>query len=249
MTPLLLVLTLAAVVISAIAQRVAGLGFAMLLAPFLVLIFGPYSGILLVNLLGATSAGIMFIRVRSFVDWGMYWRLAVPAVVMSVPFSILALALPAAPLEAGVGFLLVLALAVSVVLHRGPRTIDGPGVRTATGLSSGITNALAGVGGPTVSVYAVISRWDQRKFAATVQPYFMTIGLAAMATKSVVDPGEWPVLSGWTWAALLGMILLGMYVGERVARFIDDRTARKAVIIIAFLGAVSTMVKGLINLM
>jgi uncharacterized protein len=248
-TPLLLALTLATIVVSALAQRVAGLGFAMLLAPFLVLIFGPHSGILLVNLLGAVSAGVMFIRVRSYVDWGMYLRLAIPAVAMSVPFSVLALALPAAPLEAGVGFLLLLALAISVALHRGPRTIDGPGVRTAAGLTSGITNALAGVGGPTVSVYAVISRWDQRKFAATVQPYFMTIGLAAMATKSAVDPGEWPVLSGWTWVAMFGMILLGMYAGERVARLIDDRTARAAVIIIAFLGAASTMVKGLINLM
>lgn len=248
MTPLLLALTLAAVVVSAIAQRVAGLGFAMLLAPFLVLIFGPYSGILLVNLLGAVSAGIMFIRVRDYVDWPMYWRLAIPAVAMSIPFSILALAVPAAPLEAVVGFLLVLALAVSMALHRGARTIDGPGIRTTAGLTSGITNALAGVGGPTVSVYAVISRWDQRRFAATVQPYFMTIGLASMATKSVVDPGEWPDLSPWTWAAMFAMILLGMYAGERVAKFIDDRTARAAVIVIAFIGAASTMVKGLINL-
>lgn len=63
MTLPLFILALAAIVVSAMAQRVAGLGFAMLLAPFLVLLFGPHSGILLVNLLGAISSGIMFVRV------------------------------------------------------------------------------------------------------------------------------------------------------------------------------------------
>ncbi|WP_026535239.1 sulfite exporter TauE/SafE family protein [Arthrobacter sp. H14] len=249
MTLPLFILALAAIIVSAMAQRIAGLGFAMLLAPFLVLLFGPHSGILLVNLLGGISAGIMFIRVRTYVDWSMYWRLAIPAVAASIPFSILALALPAAPLEAGVGFLLLLALLLSLALHRGGRTIDGPGVRTVAGLSSGITNALAGVGGPTVSVYAVISRWDQRPFAATIQPYFMTIGFAAMATKAVVDPGEWPPLEPWMWVAMMAMIGVGMYFGERVAKFVHDRTARRAVVVIAFLGAAITMVKGLITLL
>ncbi len=245
MTLPLFILALAAIVVSAMAQRVAGLGFAMLLAPFLVLLFGPHSGILLVNLLGAISAGIMFVRVRTYVDWSMYWRLAVPAVAASIPFSILAVVLPAAPLEVGVGFLLVVALLLSVALHRGTRTIDGPGIRFTAGLTSGITNALPGVGGPTVSVYAVISRWDQRPFAATIQPYFVTIGLVSMATKAIMDPGQWPPLEPWMWVAIVAMIGVGMYIGERVAGYVADRTARRAVIVIALLGSTSTMIKGL----
>jgi uncharacterized membrane protein YfcA len=239
---------LAVILVAAMAQRIAGLGFAMVIAPFMVLMLGPHSGILLVNLCGAISAGVMFLRVYRDTNWRMYWSLTLPALLASVPFSILALALPAAPLQVAVGVLLLAALITSLALHRGAVTIDGPGVRAATGLSSGITNALAGVGGPTVSVYAIVSRWDQRSFAATIQPYFVTIGLASMTTKAITDPGEWPELAGWMWAAIVVVIVGGMAIGEVIGRHVPDKLARRAVIVIAFVGAAATLIKGLLEL-
>lgn len=217
----------------------------MVLAPFMVLIFGPHSGILLVNMCAAVSSTIMFTRVWRDTDWRMYRSLTIPAILASIPFSILAFVLPAAPLEIGVGVLLLAALITSLVMHLGSVTMDGRGLRFVTGLSSGMTNALAGIAGPTVSVYAIVSRWEQRPFAATIQPYFATVGLVSMITKSVVDPGQWPPLNGWMWVAIVFAIVGGMLLGERIGKHVHDRVARRAVIVIAFLGAGATLVKGL----
>lgn len=68
MTLEILLPTLALIFVAAAAQRIAGMGFALLLSPFMVLIFGPHSGILLVNLIAAISSSIMFSRVWRDVD-------------------------------------------------------------------------------------------------------------------------------------------------------------------------------------
>ncbi len=128
-------LVLAAVFVGAVAQRVTGLGFALVVSPVLVILLGPFDGVLIVNLCGALSAAIILAGVRRHVEWRRYLFLAIPALVGIVPGALLAYLLPDEALEIGIGRLLIAALTTSLVLRRTARAIDGPGVMAGFGFA------------------------------------------------------------------------------------------------------------------
>lgn len=242
------VLVLLAIFVGAIAQRIAGLGFALLIAPFLVLILGPHEGVLMVNICGVVSSTLIMARVWRDVDWSMVRWLSVPAIAGSVAGSVATAYVPAAPLSVTVGAVVLAALLVSLVLQRSDVVVRGNPPKVLAGLAAGLTNSMAGVGGPAVSAYALLARWPQRPFAATLQPFFVFIGLVTLGTKFAVDPGQAPALHAWMWAAITAVIVLGIYAGERLARHVRDEHARLAVVVIAFAGALAALVKGLADL-
>ena len=240
---------LAAVLVGAVAQRIAGLGFALLVAPFLVIILGPHAGVLLVNLCGVVSSALILGRVWRDIDWSMFRWLVVPSLFGSVPGSFLAVAVPSAPLSVTVGGVVLVALTVSLLLQRSDVVVRGNPPKAVAGFTAGITNAMAGVGGPAVSAYALLSRWPQRSFAATLQPFFMVIGTVTLVTKLLLDPTQAPVLEPWMWAAILGAIVAGIFAGEKLARFVRDDQARLFVVAIAFVGAGLAVVKGMVDIL
>lgn len=249
MTTGLFLLILLLVLIGAMAQRIAGLGFALLIAPFLVLLLGPREGVILVNICGVVSSALIMSRVWKDIDWRMFAWLVIPSVLGSVPGSLAAVYVPTAPLAVIVGGIVLIALTVSLVLQRSSVVLTGNTSKAVAGFSSGLTNAMAGVGGPAVSIYALLARWPQRPFAATIQPFFVVIGLVTLAVKLLLDPAQVPPLDGWMWVLVGAAIIGGIFAGEQLARFIRDRHARFAVIVIAFLGAATALVNGLLDLL
>jgi len=244
----LLGVILVAIFLGSAAQRIAGVGFALLLSPVLVMLLGAHTGIMMINICSVVSCGLIVPRVWSDIDWSMFRWLTVPALVGSVAGSILAVNLPSAPLVIAVGAVVIAALALSVLMHRASIKVSGNAPKAIAGLGSGLTNSLAGVGGPTVSAYAVLARWPQREFAATLQPYFFLLCLATVGVRLWLDPTDLPQLQWWMWAALAAMIVAGIYVGEKLMRHIKDDHARVGVIVIAFVGAAAALVKGVLDL-
>ena len=237
-----------AIFIGAVAQRIAGLGFALLISPFLVIILGSHGGVLMVNVCGVVSSALIMFRVWRDVDWSMYRWLAISAVVGSIPASIAAVYLPAAPMAVVVGAVVLVALGVSLLMQRTSVTVTGNGAKAVAGFASGVTNAVAGVGGPAVSAYALMARWPQREFAATLQPFFVTIGIVTLSAKLYLDPGQMPPFEAWAWALIALMIVGGIYAGEKLQRHVRDEQVRVAVIVIAFIGAGAALVKGVLDL-
>lgn len=232
-------------VIGAVAQRVAGLGFAMLVAPFLVLLVGPQHGVFLINVFGTVSSLLIVPRVWRDIDFSMYRWLAISAVAGIIPGAVIAMLLPEAVLYTVVGGLVLVGLILSVALSRTTFVVRGKPARAVAGWSAGLTTAMAGVGGPAVSAYAVLARWPQREFAATLQPFFATIAATTLVTKLIVDPAGTPVLDWWMWAVMTVAIVIGIFGGEWVGRYVTDRAARVFVLFLAFVGALMTFIKGL----
>jgi uncharacterized membrane protein YfcA len=242
-------IVLASVLVGAVAQRIAGLGFALLIAPFLVIILGPHAGVLLVNICGVVSSAIIVGRVWRDIDWSMFRWLVVPSLFGSIPGSFLAVVIPSAPLSVTVGAVVLVALTVSLVLQRSDVVLHGNAPKVVAGFTAGLTNSMAGVGGPAVSAYAVLSRWPQRPFAATLQPFFVCIGSVTLVAKLLLDPSQAPVLAPWMWVAIGLAIVGGIVAGEKLGRFVRDDQARLFVIVIAFVGAAFAVVKGLADLL
>lgn len=243
-----LVLVSSVVFIGAFAQRITGMGFALVVSPFLVLLLGPFSGVLVVNIASVLSALIVLARVRREIEWRRFTWLVIPALVGIVPGSILANELAPGWLELLVGVLLLVALTASLAARRMSLHIDGGAIRSAAGFSSGLMNAAAGIGGPAVSIYGILSEWPQRPFAATLQPYFATIGLASLVTKLAIDPAGWPASPWWTWAVIAAFLVVGIGLGDRLSVRIHPSWARLAVIAIAYMGAAFALVHGLASL-
>lgn len=242
-------IVLASVLVGAVAQRIAGLGFALLIAPFLVIILGPHAGVLLVNICGVVSSAIIVGRVWRDIDWSMFRWLVVPSLFGSIPGSFLAVVIPSAPLSVTVGVVVLVALTVSLVLQRSDVVLRGNAPKVVAGFTAGLTNSMAGVGGPAVSAYAVLSRWPQRPFAATLQPFFVCIGSVTLVAKLLLDPSQAPLLAPWMWVAIGLAIVGGIVAGEKLGRFVRDDQARLFVIVIAFVGAAFAVVKGLADLL
>ncbi|MCV9993054.1 sulfite exporter TauE/SafE family protein [Paeniglutamicibacter sp. ZC-3] len=241
----LIFLVLGMVVVGAIAQRVAGLGFAMLVSPFLVIALGAHQGVFLVNICGVLSSALIMPRVWKDIDWSMFRWLCSFSVFGSVAGALLAGGLPAAPLSIVVGAVVLAALLLSLILVRANVTVSGQVPKGSAGFLSGLTNSLAGVGGPAVSAYAVLARWPQRPFAATLQPFFVVTGLVTIGMKFITTPDQLPPLPLWAWIGVAVFIWAGVLIGEQVQRVVSDRHARFFVLCFAFFGAITALVSGL----
>ena len=239
---------LIAVVVGAAAQRVAGLGFGLIVSPVLVVLLGPLDGVMVVNACGAVSSTLILSRVWRHVDWRRYTGLIVPGLAGIALGALIASRAPAGPLQIGIGLTLIAGLAMSQLAARASRRVDGLGVIAASGFASGLMNAAAAVGGPAVTAYALLSGWEQRRFGATLQPFFITTGTTSFLAKAVATGGHTPALEPWQWAAVLACMLGGIGAGEALARRLAGPTVRRAVIVIAYAGAVLAIANGITRL-
>jgi uncharacterized membrane protein YfcA len=229
------------VVAGALTQRVTGIGFALVCAPLLVLIAGPFEGVVLSNLLALTVSLIVFVTHWRDTEWKKGLLLAVPALA-AIPFgAYVARTVPPAPLMVIIGLLVIVALG-AVVLSDRARVLRGLGGAAVAGASSGFMNVTAGVGGPAIVLYAVSTNWEHRKFVATFQFFSIFTNLASLVAK-----GGLPHVSALALVLSFGALAVGLAGGELLSRHIDHELARRLAIGLALAGAVFTVVKGLLS--
>jgi uncharacterized membrane protein YfcA len=228
------------VVAGALTQRVTGVGFALVCAPLLVLIAGPFDGVVLSNLLGLTVSVVVFIAHWRDTEWKRGLLLAVPAL-LAIPLGAwVARNVPPAPLMVIIGLLVIVALG-AVVLSERARVLRGTGGAAVAGASSGFMNVTAGVGGPAIVLYAVSTAWEHRRFVATFQFYSIFTNLASLVAKGGL-PHVTPVALIVSFAALAA----GLLGGELLSRHVNHDVARRLAIGLALAGAVFTVVKGIL---
>ncbi|MDH6237710.1 sulfite exporter TauE/SafE family protein [Cryobacterium sp. CG_9.6] len=241
-------LVLAAVFIGSSLQRITGMGFGLVAAPFMVLLLGPVEGVMLVNICAAVTASAILLRVRTHIDWHRYRGLVGFALLGILPGAFVLQFVSVAWLEICIGVLVAAALTVSINLKRATLR-DSRRNRAVAGLASGFMNATAGVGGPAVSVYAIATLWPHRSFAATMQPYFLTLALASVAAKLATGSAGLPDLPIWAWVAVGVACLAGLGLGEGLARVVEAPAARRLLVIVAYVGSVLTVGRGLLELL
>lgn len=248
MAGVLIVFTGLAVLAGAVAQRVSGMGFALLASPVLVLLLGPFDGVLLVNICGAISAALVITQVWRRVHWRQYLLITPPALLAIIPGALVAVRFEGPALQITVGLILVFALTISLLLRWAGQVTP----RSATGLiaggASGFMNATAGIGGPAISVHAVLTRWDQQAFAATLQPYFVTTGVVAFSIKAFTAEGGLPDYDWSLWVVIVACTIVGLLLGGRLARLISTPVAQLSVIVLSYATATVAIVDGIAQL-
>lgn len=238
---LTLIVTLLAVFLGAVLARISGMGFALVAAPLLVAIHGPYTGVAVGNALSIVTAAFITVRLWRHIEW----RRAVPLVVgaaITVPFGAwIAERTPAPPLLIGMSVLVLLALAVVVRVQRvWFLTLRGGAV--IAGGFSGFMNAASGLGGPALAVYGASNRIAQDAFVGTTQFVIVIVNTLSLLWKGTPHIGaiEW-IVAGIALAA-------GMVVGECAARWVSARVGRWLLLTLATAGAVTTLGRGICTL-
>lgn len=233
------------VAFAAIVQRITGLGFAMVLAPFLVVILGPQDGVMLTNFLALVAPVLMLGFVWKHIQWRRaLWIGAVATA--TIPLGGWAAALsPPGPLYIVVASLVLVGLSLTVVLSRAAAVRDSRTARVLAGIGTGAGAVTAGVGGPAMTVYSVLTRWDVVTFAATLQPIWIVVSFASLATKWGFSEDGLPGLPWWVWLSCAVMIVAGLLVGTVLQKRIPHEIVRRTVIGMAFAGAVLALITGI----
>jgi uncharacterized protein len=234
------VAVVAAVFGGALLQRLSGVGFALIAGPLLTLTTGPYQGIRLTNLLTMLVSVVVLATSVVQVD-AKRAKLLVPAGLLGVaPGIVLARVLPSRPLQITIGTLVAVSL-VAIMLVRRLRITATSANTVSAGIASGFTNAAAGIGGPALTVYAIVTSWRHEAFAATSQ-----ISFAAQSAASLAIDGL-PHLSVWRFVAVLCAIAGGLAAGQIGSRYVRSGHASRATVILAALGALGTIIKGVVS--
>ncbi|MCO5967195.1 sulfite exporter TauE/SafE family protein [Actinoallomurus soli] len=219
-------------------QRLAGIGFALVAAPALVLLLGPAQGVLLSNAAsGAISLigladGWRRVRLRAMVPLVAAAACAVPA------GAWVAARLPQDVLLAGMGAL-VSAAVLLVAYGARLSALRGPSGALAAGAASGFMNSAAGVGGPAMSLYAVNADWPVREFVPNAQFYGVTVNALSLLVKGA------PRLTSPAWLLVAAGIAGGAVAGKALADRIPEARARRLVLLLALAGGLTTLAKGL----
>lgn len=231
----------ASVLVGAGMQRLTGMGLTLVASPLLVLLLGANNGVSLLMALGFASSITLVITLWRKVEVRTAGKLFVPALVGLVPGAWLIRVLPAPVLSIVLGVLVVVAILASVASERARVFKGTPGLLSA-GFLSGFMNAISGVGGPPVVLYALSTGWPQESFVATLQLYFTGISLATLGARG------WPVLDWTVWAIAFGALAIGLFLGNVLTRRVSAGAARVLMIAIALAGAIATIVKGVVAL-
>ncbi|ROZ62672.1 sulfite exporter TauE/SafE family protein [Kocuria soli] len=234
-----------AIVVGSTLQRLSGTGVGLVVTPVLSLILGPVAGVLMTNATTTVSGFTIMLSVRDRVQWRKAAVVVATALPGAVLGALLVLVLPTAWLQIGIGLLVLIALVLTVTTPRLPH-LDSKVALPVTGLIGGMLNTTAGVAAPAMVIAARLTRWDQRAFAATLQPIFMSMGLFSVLTKSVLGATGQPQLPPW-WLVpvVIGLVLGGVGLGTLLESRVNPLQARTLALVIAGLGGLAAMVKGL----
>lgn len=242
------VVVCAALAVGAIAQRTVGMGYGLVVTPTVVLAVGPIEGVLVLNVFGTVVCGCIIWRVWRDIDWRMLVWILVPALVMTVPGIVLSLATNADVLKVAVGIIAIIGVAISVGFTRTRHTLGDPVTRVALGGVAGVLNSSVGLGAPAVGVLAIVSRWEHRAFAATMQPFWMLLSAATTLARIAIEPQGAPDWPWWAWLMACAPVLGGVLLGDALAARIDHVLARRLVIAFSVLGGLAVLVAGVVGL-
>jgi uncharacterized membrane protein YfcA len=244
------VVLIVAVLIGALLQRITGMGLGLVAGPVLSVTLGPAAGVTVVNGLSVVNAANNAWAVWARTDWRRFAYLAGGLVLGSVPAAFVVTAIDGPWLLLTVGLLVMVALSVTIV--KTDRLAVSPRARVpmiVTGVAGGFMSTLVGIAAPAFTIYSRITGWDYRDFVATLHPVILIANAVSFIVKLIVLGGvDVSGLPWWIWVVALVTIFIGAWFGDRLNDRMSSEGMRKLATLLAFAGAITLLVQGIIEL-
>lgn len=238
----------ASVALGAALQRISGMGMGLIAAPILALLLGPIDGVLVVNVIAVINATLNTRSMRADIDWKKFAPIAGALIFGVIPGAWVIPRVSTDALQVLIGVLLIIALSVVTLGKRKVPHVEGVVPAAIAGAVGGFMNTLSGVAGPAITVYSQAARWDQRMYAATLQPIFLVAGALSFAGKETSGAADIAAIDPAIWVSTIAGLVVGVIVGKRLAPRVPKERARRIALSLAFLGGLTALVRGVIGL-
>jgi uncharacterized membrane protein YfcA len=236
----LLAASSAAIFLAAIVRGFSGFGFSLLSITAISLIMPAKEIVPSIFMLEVAASINLIPSIWKEIDWrGIGFLLL--GYIVGLPLGVYALAnFPAPPMQIALGLFVIV---TGIMMLRGFRLEKTPGgaATTATGAASGLLNGAFGIGGPPVVLFYFSTPAAAAVGRASVIAFFFStdlLGIAELARNSLVTTQSFAQFLAWIPALLIGIAL-----GAKGFRHMDQAKFRRAVLIILVALAVLTLGK------
>lgn len=235
-------LAFVAVFFAAVVRGAAGFGFALILAPILVLLLEPKGVVVVALLLGLLSNVIVVATsLRS-----IRWRWITPmltGVVLGIPLGVYTIGvIDTTALKVMIGTV-VLASAIPLVLGFS-RTFDRePLVAGLAGFASGFLTSSTSIGGPPLVLFMHNQGWRREVIHPSLAACFLLTTLGSLVGLMISGLVRGPTVL--LTATLAPALLIGTTVGMVVFRRINERVFRALSIVIILGAGIVAVLSGL----
>ncbi|WP_026820612.1 sulfite exporter TauE/SafE family protein [Arthrobacter castelli] len=245
MTTGIVIAAVIAILVGSTLQRLSGTGVGLVVAPVLALLIGPALGVFVTNSTTVVSGFLIMLAVIRDVNWKRYLIFMPMALLGAIPAAFMVREVDAAWLNIVIGSVVLISLALTFGTPRVPH-VRTHALTGATGLVGGFLNTSAGVAAPAMVMYSKFSRWNQRSFAATMQPTFMTMGIFSVGTKLAVGATTIEQLPPWwLFPIIVVTVIAGIRIGAWLAKKVSMDAARRVAITLAGMGGAVAVIRGM----
>jgi len=174
--------TAAVVMISALLSSIAGFAFAALAgSAFAYFKLDPVSAVRTIVVCSVAIQLYAVWKLRGSVRWRPLWPLLAGGA-STLPLGVwLLVRLDASSFAAGLGLLLIGYGGFSLLRRETWIVRGGPWTAAVAGALGGLTGGLAGLPGPSVTIWCSMRGWDKQRQRALYQPYILVMQLLTIA--------------------------------------------------------------------
>lgn len=228
-------------VVAAAAQRITGIGFALIATPAALLTIGAGSAVAYIATIAGIVTVVALIATRRELRPRAVLPLAVVVVVTMIPTALLARVISPGWAAIVAGALVLVCIAIALISRTGPmRALLGNPV--GAGVLTGVSTGLAALAGPMLTAHASIRGWG-----ASLVPNVQLVFVAAYPL--ILLGHGWPTDIPWgVWVGGIVAVLVGTVAGSLLASRIPISVATIGTQILAVLGGVAAIVQGALQL-
>lgn len=206
---------------ASILQTSTGFGFSILATPFLLLLFSVSDAIQINLILSLIISAALISKIRNDIDFGILKRLIIGSVAgMPIGIAVFVVA-DMQKMKLGISVIILLLTILLILSLRIQRTRGRDFL--FGGLSGSLTTSI-GMPGPPLLLYFSGTGTQKEKLRGTTLAFYLfiySVSLVLQITFTGTDRTVW-VSS----AMAIPIVLLGLYLGQRMFHRIDQRTFR-----------------------
>lgn len=214
-------LFIAIILVASVLQTSTGFGFSILATPFLLLLFSVTDAIQINLVLSLVISGALIFKIRSDIDMAVLKRLIVGSIV-GMPLGIAVfLSADLEKLKLAISLIILLLTVLLILSFRIRQTSRRDWL--FGGLSGSLTTSI-GMPGPPLLLYFSGTNTQKEKLRGTTLAFYLFIYSISLALQIIFAGTNETV---WVASGLaIPLVLAGLYLGQRLFKWIDQRTFR-----------------------
>ena len=231
--------------LAAIVRGFSGFGFSLLSITALSLIYAPAEIVPSIFMLELAASLNLLPSIWKDIHWPSLGPLTLGCLI-ATPIGVWFLAhIAPAPMQLA---LAIFVLVATALLWKGfaLKRMPGPIASTMAGAASGLSNGAFGIGGPPVILFYFSSPAGVAAGRASLVAFFLATDIIGLANQSYQGLITWD--SAYRALAYLPALLIGVWIGARSFKSVDQALFRKIVLALLAVMAVAIGVKAILAL-